>query len=162
MSTPRIEITVDSPLWATLDDPKDVARSAVAAAVAQYGEGPERDAEVSVLFCNDAFIATLNERWRGIAKPTNVLSFPADDPSGTLLGDVIVAFETSAREAEAEGKSLRDHVSHLLVHGTLHLLDFDHDDEAEAEAMEAAERAVLATLGVADPYAGADLVDAIR
>ena len=109
--------------------------------------------EVSVVFCDDAFIAALNDRWRGQAKPTNVLSFPANHPKKALLGDIVVAYETAAREAEDEGKTLRAHVTHLLVHGTLHLLGRDHLVEDEAENMEEMERSVLAALGIADPYA---------
>ena len=98
----------------------------------------------------------LNARWRGLDKPTNVLSFPAAAPERLgetpVLGDVVVAFETMAREADDEGKALADHFRHLVVHGFLHLLGFDHRSDAEAEAMEALERRILARLGVADPY----------
>ena len=92
----------------------------------------------------------LNKTWRGKDKATNVLSFPTEEPS--LLGDIVVAYETTAREAAEEGKSLADHLSHLIVHGVLHLVGFDHEEDAEAEAMERLEGDVLATLGIASPY----------
>ena len=94
--------------------------------------------------------------WRGLDKPTNVLSFPGSgspSPKGVRhLGDLALAFETLAREAAEEQKSLADHVTHLIVHGTLHLLGYDHEADADAEEMEALEVAALARLGIADPY----------
>jgi probable rRNA maturation factor len=116
------------------------------------------DSELSLVFTDDAHIAALNETWRGRAGPTNVLSFPAAPPRnglyGPILGDVVLARETLGREAEALGLTLTDHMTHLLVHGILHLLGHDHGEEAQAEAMERLETAILATLGIADPYAG--------
>jgi probable rRNA maturation factor len=99
---------------------------------------------------DDEALRELNARWRGKETATNVLSFPA--PEGFGLGDIALAFETVAAEAQAQGKSLAAHASHLIVHGFLHLLGYDHEDEGEAVEMEARERAILATLGVADPY----------
>ncbi len=114
------------------------------------------EAELAIILADDARIQELNRDWRGKDKPTNVLSFPAAEGEGIetapLLGDVIIAFETVAREAEAEGKTIADHFTHLVVHGTLHLFGFDHEADDEAEEMENTERAVLANLGVADPY----------
>lgn len=116
-------------------------------------------AELSIVLASDEFVQGLNRQFRGQDKPTNVLSFPAeafpsvdmgDEPAP--LGDVIVAWETLLREAEAEGKTPLDHLRHLVAHGTLHLLGFDHQDDHEAEQMEALEREALARLGVADPY----------
>ena len=113
-------------------------------------------AEWSVVLSDDARVRVLNHDWRGQDKPTNVLSFPAadedDDDPGPLLGDVVVAFETTAREAREEGKTLEHHLAHLLVHGLLHLFGWDHEDDAEADEMEALETEILAGLGVADPY----------
>jgi probable rRNA maturation factor len=116
--------------------------------------------EVSVLLTDDARVRELNRVWRGADKPTNVLSFPAREPGEpwpsegpVMLGDVAVALETVLREAAAEGKAPGDHLAHLVVHGTLHLLGHDHvGSDAEAEAMESLEVRVLAGLGVADPY----------
>lgn len=130
----------------------------VAAAVAARGELiVPADAELSLVLTDDARIRLLNRDWRGIDKPTNVLSFPAadddDEDPGPLLGDVVVAYETTAREAADEGKRFDDHVAHLLVHGLLHLFGFDHEDDEEAEEMEALESEILAGLGIADPWA---------
>lgn len=115
------------------------------------------DAELSLLLTDDAHIRVLNRQWRDQDKPTNVLSFPSadedDDEPGPLIGDVIVAHETTAREAAEEGKSFEDHFTHLLVHGLLHLFGYDHIEDDEAEEMEAFETEILAGLGVADPYA---------
>ena len=100
----------------------------------------------------------LNLRWRGLDKPTNVLSFPAPRPAGrggiqTTLGDIALAYETLAREAEELGVPLADHYRHLLAHGFLHLIGYDHETDAEAERMEALETRILTRLGLGDPYA---------
>lgn len=111
---------------------------------------------VSVRIDNDEGVRALNRLWRGIDKPTNVLSFPAPDNSRAgpdrLIGDIAISYETAAREAAAEQKSVRDHVAHLSVHGFLHLLGYDHESDSDAERMEQLERAILARLGVPDPY----------
>lgn len=122
----------------------------------QAGEG-WMGAEVSIVLADDALLRELNGKWRGIDKPTNVLAFAAESgetPPGAprLLGDVVIAFETVAREAEAQGKPLAHHLRHLIVHGVLHLLGWDHEDPIEAERMEAFEVAILQHLGVPDPY----------
>jgi probable rRNA maturation factor len=117
--------------------------------------------EISVVLASDAFVKALNRDYRGRDKPTNVLAFAALDgarpsaPRGAplLLGDVVIAFETVAAEAKAQGKTLADHLRHLVIHGTLHLLGHDHATDAEAAAMERLEVDALAGLGVADPYA---------
>ena len=122
---------------------------------AGQGMGPDDAYEISIVLADDAFVRDLNRQYRNIDTPTNVLSFPADDDDGLgpcLLGDVILAYETVQREADAAGKPVLDHVSHLIIHGTLHLLGFDHEDEQEAIEMEALETAILARLGIADPY----------
>jgi probable rRNA maturation factor len=115
-------------------------------------------AEVAILLTDDQAIRALNRQWRGRDEPTNVLSFPhhpsgrhADGPN--ILGDIVVAYETTAREAASEGKPLLHHLTHLTVHGFLHLLGYDHESHAEAEAMENLERKILAQLGILDPYA---------
>lgn len=114
--------------------------------------------EVSILLTDDEEMRALNRTWRGKDAPTNVLSFPAGDgPSEAgLLGDVALAYETTLNEARATNIALADHVAHLVVHGVLHLLGFDHMREDEAERMEAIESLALASLGIADPYAERD------
>jgi probable rRNA maturation factor len=159
---PQIEIAVESTLWASLDATDEIADLAIGETLRQFGDGLPDDPEVSLVFCDDDFIADLNERWRGQAKPTNVLSFPSHHPTMAVLGDIVVAYETAAREAADEGKTLRAHVTHLLVHGTLHLLGRDHIEESEAEDMENMERAVLAALGIADPYADTVVAGEVR
>ncbi len=109
------------------------------------------------MLTNDAGIRRLNGQWRGKDKATNVLSFPTPEVARAggepHLGDIAIAFETVEREALSEGKAFENHLMHLAVHGTLHLLGYDHEVADEAEEMEAMERTVLATLGVPDPYA---------
>ena len=108
---------------------------------------------VAILLTNDAAIQDLNTRFRGKDTPTNVLSFPAPETAAPHLGDIALAYGVCAREAEAQGKSLQHHLMHLTAHGVLHLLGYAHETDAEAEVMEGMERAILATLGVPDPYA---------
>nr|WP_209282475.1 rRNA maturation RNase YbeY [Brevundimonas alba] len=110
------------------------------------------EGDVVVLLTDDAAVQDLNARFRDKDRPTNVLSFPAAESATPHLGDLVLAYGVCAAEAQAQGKSLADHLSHLTVHGVLHLLGRDHVDEGEAEEMEAEERSILATLGVADPY----------
>ncbi len=132
-----------------------LAGRAVEAALDELGIGGA--CELSLLFTDDAHIRRLNATWRGKDKATNVLSFPAATPGlghelPAMLGDVVLAFETVRREAEAEGKPFENHVAHLLVHGLLHLLGYDHEVPAEADRMEDVERRVLARLAISDPY----------
>jgi probable rRNA maturation factor len=121
---------------------------------------PGADVEVSVRIVDEPEMRDLNRDYRGKDKSTNVLAFPAGDPGFTppgetpLLGDIVVCAGVVAREAEEQGKLPEHHWSHMLVHGTLHLLGQDHADDDEAQAMEALERRILAALGIADPYAG--------
>jgi probable rRNA maturation factor len=142
--------------WSRIADIEALARRAVEAAFAVAGETPQSPVELSLFLTDDAGVHELNRAWRGLNKPTNVLSFPGSVPSSPggirHLGDIALAFETLAREADEEHKSLADHIAHLIVHGALHLLGHDHEADEEAEAMEALETAALARLGVADPY----------
>jgi probable rRNA maturation factor len=122
---------------------------------------PAGSCELSLVFAVDETVRALNAEWRGKDNPTNVLSFPAfplkpGDKLPPLLGDVILAFETTAREAAGEAKPLDHHVSHLILHGFLHLLGYDHETDGQAEEMEALERKVLAKLAIPDPYAVID------
>ncbi|RVC23665.1 rRNA maturation RNase YbeY, partial [Mesorhizobium sp. M7A.F.Ca.AU.002.02.1.1] len=129
---------------------------AVKAAFAETGVAGR--SELSLVFSDDAHIQVLNAGWRGKDKPTNVLSFPAfpfaqGGPLPPMLGDIVLAAETVAHEAVLEDKPVENHITHLVIHGLLHLLGYDHETEAEAEAMEAVERAALARLAIPDPYA---------
>lgn len=158
----EIDIAVESEAWSAIADLDGLVRRSIEATVAMAGEVFSDGTEVSVMFCDDAAITALNRDWRGLDKPTNVLSFPADAPEGLggprLLGDIAVAFDTAQREATEEDKPLEAHVTHLLVHGFLHLLDHDHETDAEATVMEGLETRILASLGLADPYANSDPV----
>jgi probable rRNA maturation factor len=150
---PVIDIAIEAEDWASLDVPSQLAEAAILAAIGESRVSLAANAEISILFCDDGFIRGLNRKWRGIDQPANVLSFPAsgDAASAPLLGDIVIAFETASREASEAGRPLRDHVAHLLVHGFLHLIGHDHVGAAEAETMEALERAILGRLGIADP-----------
>lgn len=112
--------------------------------------------DATIVLTDDAEMRELNRTWRGKDAPTNVLSFPAGDDVGEPgpLGDIVIAFETTQKEADDENTAFADHVSHLVVHGVLHLLGLDHMQDDEAEQMEALETRALASLGVADPYEG--------
>lgn len=151
-----VEIVRRAEIWDRLDDPL-LARAAEAAFLAAASERRE-PCEVTIVLTDDEEMTELNRLWRGKDTPTNVLSFPAGEPvtaggEPCPLGDVVLAGETVQAEAEAQGVSLADHVSHLIVHGVLHLLGFDHEVADEAERMEALETKVLASLGIANPYA---------
>ena len=150
---PAIDISVEAGDWPPESELRALAEAAVGAAVAAAGRDLPDGAELSILFTDDSAIRKLNAAWRGKDKPTNVLSFPQE--SGPLLGDVILAAGTVREEAALAQKPLRDHMAHLIVHGFLHLIGYDHEADAEAEAMEAVERQALARMGIADPYAPA-------
>jgi probable rRNA maturation factor len=152
---PLIDVITDSMLWDKAGDAEAAVRRALSeAAVALGGDFTNR--MVAVLLTDDAEMRRLNAQWRHIDKPTNVLSFPpaANQQAGAVksLGDIAIAYETSAREAEEEAKPFADHLSHLAVHGFLHLLGYDHDTDAQAGEMEQLERVILNRLGVPDPY----------
>jgi probable rRNA maturation factor len=166
-----VEILIESEAWRMLPEAEDIVRRAIAATCphptlpregGRVGWRGHRNAVLSVLLCDDATIGRLNGQWRGQRKPTNVLSFPAPPLQGVVrdekipLGDIAIAYETLAREAEENGKTVSEHLSHLVVHGFLHLLGYDHHMDDEAERMERLERDILARIGVADPYAACD------
>ncbi|HWW66026.1 MAG TPA: rRNA maturation RNase YbeY [Sphingomonadaceae bacterium] len=162
-----VAVQIERP-WPLSQEWEALARRAVLAALRSSPwaelESEAVCAEVSVKYADDEEVQALNAAYRQKDKPTNVLSFPmvprdlldaiADTDDGeVLLGDIILAHGVCAREAAEKGVDVAIHATHLIVHGMFHLLGFDHIDDAEAEAMEALERAALATLGIADPYA---------
>lgn len=153
--------------WDPRTDWEAIAARAIAAACSEDGRAAllcqsAGLVEISIRLTDDAEIRALNRDWRGKDRPTNILSFPMLDAAGLarlghagsdlLLGDLALAHETIAAQADAGGMTLETHVTHLLVHGTLHLLGHDHADDASADAMEALEARILATLGIANPY----------
>lgn len=147
-----IDIVIEEKGWRTAE-PRARAL-AKAAAVATLKAERRAGANVAILLAADARLRALNAAFRGKDAATNVLSFPrSDSGAGDHLGDIALALGVCAREAAEQGKSLAAHLQHLTAHGVLHLLGYDHESDAEAEAMEAKERQVLAGLGVADPYA---------
>lgn len=148
-----VDVEIVDPAWSAAGDVDSLAQDVVAATLTEVGRQVHPDAEVSIRLCDDDEIRALNLAWCDKDKATNVLSFasPAGH-CGPLLGDIVVAFEYVSEEARESGRSLRDHLAHMLVHGLLHLLGFDHEREDEAEAMEHFERRILARLGIDDPY----------
>jgi probable rRNA maturation factor len=150
-----IEVEIEDDAWtSSLPQAAAVAERGGQAALDQIapangGEAPE----VALLLTSDEAVAELNQRFRHKAGPTNVLSFPASANPENHLGDVCLAYGVCAREADEQGKTLEQHLAHLVVHGVLHLLGYDHETDGEAEAMEALERSILESLGVPDPYA---------
>ncbi len=148
-----VEVEVEAPAWLAAAPDAEARIAEAVRAVAALVQAAEPDASVTVLLTDDAVVQDLNARFRGKDRATNVLSFPSlANPEGHL-GDIALAYETCAREAAEQGKSLGAHLSHLTAHGLLHLLGHDHEDEAAGVAMEAIEREAMARLGIADPYA---------
>ena len=160
------EVLVVADCWREEPDAGGVIQRAIAAA-AEAVDADVRDAELAVMLTDDLGIRTLNSSWRGIDKPTNVLSFPALRPrterqpgdAPRMLGDIAIAYETMRKEADDEQKPFDHHLSHLAVHGFLHLIGYDHEKEDEAEAMEALEQEILAQLGIPNPYADRERMD---
>ena len=154
-----IEISVPSARWRALPRARAMARETIAACVAESGFDAPAGSEIGLRLTDDAEVRVLNARWRGIDEPTNVLSFSARPAQSAneaqMLGDIVLAYETLAREAAASGAPPADHYRHLVAHGFLHLIGYDHQTDEEAERMEELERRILARLGVSDPYAGA-------
>jgi probable rRNA maturation factor len=144
------DIRIESDLWKQKRDIKALARRAIATAATAASRSK---CELAVLLTDDPGIRVINADWRGMDAPTNVLSFPAPPSAGgRFLGDIVLAFETVAAEARAEGKPFAHHFAHLCVHGFLHLLGYDHVREKDAEVMETAERDILRRLRIPDPY----------
>ena len=145
-----IEVEVEVDDWTdAIDDVEALVERAAVAALGTQAGG------VVILLTDDETVRGLNDRFRGKDRPTNVLSFPAAAMPGANpqpLGDIVLAYGVCAAEADEQSKTLHNHLTHLVVHGVLHLLGRDHEDDAEAEAMEGEERSILASLGISDPY----------
>jgi probable rRNA maturation factor len=158
---PKIDVLVDSEHWKNAAAAKDVVRRALKQAATALST---KTAELAIVLTDDAAMRRLNRNWRGIDAPTNVLSFATknfgdqlDEQSGgqfvgNHLGDIVLAYETVKREAHRDGKAFDHHLAHLVVHGFLHLLGYDHGNDAQARRMETTERAILRDLAVPDPY----------
>jgi probable rRNA maturation factor len=163
---PITEVLVVAECWQTEPGAEAVIHRAVATAAEMVDAGIG-EAELAVMLTDDAGIRTLNSNWRGIDKPTNVLSFPALPPTGPagpddaprMLGDIAIAYETTRKEADDEQKPFDHHLSHLAVHGFLHLIGYDHESDGDAETMETLEQEILAQLGIPDPYADRERMD---
>ena len=151
-----VDLTVQAGAWPTEPHLRALAErsleAACQAAIADGAAPPGPGAEVSLVFTDDAAVRELNRQWRGKDRPTNVLSFSQSRAMTGLIGDVVLGFETVSREAGLEGKPLDDHIAHLVVHGFLHLVGYDHEDDEDAEHMERLEREGLSRIGIADPY----------
>jgi len=161
VSLPRIEIAIAAGNWGGEKKWRALAETAVAAAIETAGLRLPSAGELSILLTDDAAIRELNRRWRSLDKPTNVLSFPANEnvvalPQGgvpVMLGDIVLARETLESEADLALQPFDHHFSHLVIHGFLHLFGYDHLEEADAEQMEQIERKALRKIGLPDPYA---------
>ena len=160
------EVLVVADCWQAEPGAEAVIHRAIEAA-AEVADADAGEAELAIMLTDDRGIRTLNRNWRDIDKATNVLSFPALQPTGPagpddaprILGDIAIAYETTRKEANEERKPFDHHLSHLAVHGFLHLIGYDHENDADAEAMESLERDILAQLGIPDPYADRERVD---
>jgi probable rRNA maturation factor len=162
---PLTEVLVVADCWQNEPDAEAVLHRAVNAA-AEIADADVGEAELAVMLTDDTGIRTLNNNWRGIDKATNVLSFPALQPTASappdaprMLGDIAIAYETTRKEADEEEKPFDHHLSHLAVHGFLHLIGYDHENDDDAEAMESLEQEILAQLGIPDPYADRERTD---
>lgn len=163
MNTICPDIEQESALWDEFPDAEPLAERALQIAGQKLGDQFRDGVELSILLSDDEHIRSVNREWRGIDKPTNVLSFPSvareKIASTPFLGDIIIAFETVKREAEAEHKAFADHFTHLVLHGFLHLLGYDHENDKDAEIMESLETELLAELNIPDPYDDARIGD---
>jgi len=157
----EIIVSVEASPWGTADKLEALVHAVIEATISELELRSPSPTELGVVFTDDAAIRQLNLEWRGMDKPTNVLSFPAfhESREGVLppmLGDIVIAFETVRREAAVEQKPFDHHLAHLVTHGFLHLLGYDHEDEQAAQEMESTERSILAALAIPDPYAVTD------
>lgn len=151
MNLPEIDICYAEGAIECNLDIEEIATRSIKIAIELSNIHPKPNSELSILIAGDPELQKLNSKWRGKDKPTNVLSFPGDEER-VMLGDIAVSLETAMREAELENKSLHDHLSHLFVHGFLHLFGYDHETENEARIMEGLETKIMSELGIADPY----------
>lgn len=150
-----IDCTIESENWGNADDLQALSQVSLDAILMRCGEQLPKHAEVSILFTDNDAVQTLNKQWRDQDKPTNVLSFASNEGGGPvtpLLGDIVLAHETIVREAGEQDKDFTHHLQHLIIHGFLHLLGYDHIEDDDAEVMEKLETETLADLGIADPY----------
>jgi probable rRNA maturation factor len=156
-AAPSVDIQIATPKWDAEPAAEQIVRDAIAAAAAESGAD---EGEVSVVLTDDATIRTLNRDWRKIDKATNVLSFPAPDNAAgeKMLGDIVIAYETLARECDEEDRVFQHHLAHLTVHGFLHLIGYDHQTDSDADAMEALESKIMIAMKRPDPYLGRDLI----
>jgi probable rRNA maturation factor len=147
----KLDVLVEAAQWNTHRGLRPLLRRAVAAAAAELSTSA---AELAIVLTDDSAVRLLNRKWRGIDAPTNVLSFPVEVPAGApgLLGDVVLGYETVARQARRDGKPFAHHVAHLAVHGFLHLCGYDHETVGDAETMERLERDILRRLAIPNPY----------
>jgi probable rRNA maturation factor len=148
-----VDIQVQSPLWSAQPLAEQTVRAAIAAAAETLSTA---GGELSIVLTDDSAMRVLNRQWRGIDKPTNVLSFPAAKAGGKMLGDIAIAYETLDRECTEEGHAFLRHLAHLAVHGFLHLIGYDHETDSEADAMEALESKILRAMNMPDPYPARD------
>jgi probable rRNA maturation factor len=163
---PITEVVIAADCWQSEPDAEAVIQRAIAAA-SSAGDIDVGCAEIAIMLTDDASIRTLNKDFRGIDKPTNVLSFPAPEIGGgarendapRALGDIAIAYETLRRECDEEHKPFAHHLSHLAIHGFLHLIGYDHETDDDADAMEALEVQILAEIGIPDPYAERERMD---
>lgn len=158
----QIEVIVRSARWRKRPTAKNIVKKAVLAAALAVSTRP---AELAIVLSDDSAIQALNRDWRGKNAPTNVLSFPAAPPkkapgkarpASPYIGDIVIAYQTVAREAVAEHKPFGHHLAHLAIHGFLHLLGHDHENDRDAQKMERLERRILKRLAIPDPYAPRD------
>jgi len=160
---PMTEVLTVAECWQSEANAETTIHRAIEAAV-EMADADVGESELAIMLTDDAGIRALNSTWRGLDKPTNVLSFPALQPEGPvgpddaprMLGDIAIAYETTRKEADDEQKPFDHHLSHLAVHGFLHLIGYDHENDADAEIMEALEAEILAQLGIPNPYADRD------
>jgi probable rRNA maturation factor len=156
----QIDIQVQSPQWSEQPLAEQTVRAAIAAAADMLSTA---GGEVSIVLTDDSAMQALNRHWRGIDKPTNVLSFPAPKAGDgkmlgdKMLGDIVIAYETLKRECDEEGRIFLHHLAHLTVHGFLHLIGYDHQTDGDADAMEALESKIMHAMQMPDPYLARDL-----